>query len=243
MFILRNLKFRFKLAILNTTSIVFLLIIGSVSFFYMNKIAVNSAAMYEQNLLQVKAINQVKSNFNIIMNDILGLMLTEDENMNHDLNKNFEDTSAEIDKLMQQFRASILSQEEQTLFDQITAQRQALRSSVDKVLALALANKNEEAYAVYLAELVPGKKAVEASIVKLSELTEQDALNRNSENSRASSSAKLINVICLAAAFAASLPFNSYYQNDYTSYSSPAKNDGKRGCRRLDRQRHLFIQG
>lgn len=198
--IFRNLKLRLKLLILNLTAIVFLVLIGAVSFYYVNSLASNSKVMYGENLVKVKQIAELKSNFNIIINDLLGLMLTSDENLNHDLNKNYEDTTAENGKIMQDYAKLVDGKKEQSVYNDALEDMKEFSAASDKVIALGLQNQKNEAYDLYINTLVPTKDSIEKSIADLSKMTETDADNRNADNNEASLTAKLVSVILLVIA-------------------------------------------
>lgn len=58
--VLRNLKLRYKLLFMNAIAILFLLIVGITGYYFMDKMSSNSTRMYEESLLSVKWINQLK---------------------------------------------------------------------------------------------------------------------------------------------------------------------------------------
>ncbi|OWR29008.1 methyl-accepting chemotaxis protein [Saccharibacillus sp. O23] len=200
MSLFRNFKLRSKLLILNTTAVVFLLLIGTVSYVYVNDMAANSKTMYEESLIKVKSINQVMTNFNSIMNDMLQLMLNTDANTNAELKQHFEDTFAANSKIIKGYGEFHLSTEEQAVYDNITAGRKDLRALEDKVATLAMQNKNEEAYRVYLSELEPTKIKIEGFYMQLSQLAEDAAKQSNIENNQASQVSKIVSIVSVAAA-------------------------------------------
>ncbi|WP_172252397.1 methyl-accepting chemotaxis protein [Saccharibacillus deserti] len=198
--VFRNLKLRSKLFILNAAAIVFLLVIGTVSFVYVNQMAANSRAMYEESLRKVKSINQVMTNFNSIMNDMLQLMINTDPEQNLLLNQHFQETFDRNSKLLTSYEDFGLNTEEQTVYDTIMGSRKELRAFEDEVANAALDNRNAEAYQLYLTKLQPKKNETEAMYIKLANLAEDSAKQSNEKNIQAGAVSKTVSIVCVAAA-------------------------------------------
>ncbi|OWA34574.1 methyl-accepting chemotaxis protein [Saccharibacillus sp. O16] len=190
----RNFKLRSKLLILNTTAVIFLLLVGTVSYVYVNQMAANSKTMYEDSLIKVKSINQVMTNFNRIMNDLLQLMVNQDASVNDKLKNHFEDTFAENSKIIKSYGEFKLDSDEQAVYDQIVSGRKDLRALEDKVVGLAVQNNNQEAYQVYVTELEPTKVKIEGLYTQLSQLAENTAKQRNLDNNHASQISNIVNI-------------------------------------------------
>lgn len=197
-----NLKLRSKLLILNATAIVFLLIIGGVSYASVNQMASNSRMMYEESLVKVKSINQVITNFNRIMNDILQMMLTTDEAKNIEMKQRFQDTFEKNSNLLEQYDQMNMTPDEQALFDQLGDSRAKLLDLENQVIALAEANQNTEAYSLYLNELEPQKEESETLFLQLAAYVENDAEISNVKNIEAAAFSKTVSIVSLVLAVA-----------------------------------------
>ncbi|ANS73804.1 hypothetical protein AWM70_03800 [Paenibacillus yonginensis] len=150
--------------------------------------------------MKVKKINEMKANFNVAINDILGLVLTDDENQNHDLNKNYEDMMKANQTLLEEYKTLIDDKAEQSQYESLVDQFQRLIKDSDQMVALGLSNKNEEAYQTYVNQIVPNKTAVERSIDVLTQNTDQDSKKRYDENESAGKTAKIVSLGLLALA-------------------------------------------
>ncbi|WP_244905507.1 methyl-accepting chemotaxis protein [Paenibacillus physcomitrellae] len=197
---MRHLKIRQKLLILNLTAIVFLLLIGGTGYYYVNLTVNNSKVLYEQSLMKVKMINELKSNFNVAINDVLSLVLTQDENQNHDLNKNYDDMMKSNQTLLEEYKTLINDKAEQTQYESLMDQFQRLVKDTDQMVALGLSNKNDEAYQTYNNQIIPNKTAVERSIDVLTQNTDQDSKNHYDESVSAGKTAKTVSIALVVLA-------------------------------------------
>lgn len=200
MHIFHNFKLRSKLLVLNAAAIVFLLLVGTVSFVYVNQMTANSRIMYEESLMKVKSINQVMTNFNRIMNDMLQMMINEKDEENVKLNQHFEETFDANSKLLTSYGDFDLNAEEQAIYDTVLGSRKELRSFEDEVATAALNNRNAEAYQLYLNKLEPKKIETEALYIQLATLAEAAAKQSNEDNIQAGIVSKTVSLISVIAA-------------------------------------------
>ncbi|ANS73802.1 hypothetical protein AWM70_03790 [Paenibacillus yonginensis] len=142
----------------------------------------------------------MNSNFNTAMNDILGLMLTEDVKLNDNLNKDYGEMNKVNLMLLEDYGKLIAGQEEKKNYDELVKQVDKLIKDSDKMVVLATNNHNAEAYKIYLNEITPVKDSIEKSIGELSQITAQDSMNRNDENIQAGTTAKMVSIGLLALA-------------------------------------------
>lgn len=196
----RNLKLRSKLLVLNVTAVVFLLGISALSFVHINQMAENSRSMYEENLVKVQSINQVVTNFNRILNDLLQLMLTTDMDRNVALKQNFKNTFNENSSLLQAYAAMRMDAEEKKLFDNLSDARTTLLDLENQVVDLADDNRNDEAYALYTSKLEPQKDATEKLFLELASYVEKQAELSHDDNMATAASAKVISASSILAA-------------------------------------------
>ncbi len=198
--IFHNLKLRSKLFVLNAAAIVFLLLVGTVSFVYVNQMTANSRVMYEESLMKVKSINQVITNFNRIMADMLQMIINEGPEENRALNEHFQATFETNSKLLTSYKDFDLNAEEQAIYDTVMGSRKELRSFEDEVANAALDNRTSEAYQLYLTKLEPKKIETEALYVQLADLAEAAAKQSNEENIQAGAVSKTVSIISVTTA-------------------------------------------
>jgi methyl-accepting chemotaxis protein len=186
--ILRNLKLRFKLLLMNAIAILFLLIVGITGYYYMDKMSSNSTRMYEESLLSVKWINQLKSNFNETEANLLEMMLSTDVKYKVKLKVKLDENSAKNKELVTKLAGIALNQEETDAFKSFEELNLKYRDVIVKTIEHATQN-NQVAYQVYNNEVSPqGDKTIEAldKLVLLKEFAAEQFQRSSSADSKTS---------------------------------------------------------
>ncbi|NRF91344.1 methyl-accepting chemotaxis protein [Paenibacillus frigoriresistens] len=186
--ILRNLKLRFKLLLMNAIAILFLLIVGITGYFYMDKMSSNSTRMYEESLLSVKWINQLKSNFNETEANLLEMMLSTDVKYKVKLKVKLDENSAKNKELVTKIAGIALNQEETDAFKSFEELNLKYRDVIVRTIEHATQN-NQVAYQVYNNEVSPqGDKTIEAldKLVLLKEFAAEQFQRSSSADSKTS---------------------------------------------------------
>ncbi|WP_208607658.1 methyl-accepting chemotaxis protein [Paenibacillus pectinilyticus] len=186
--ILRNLKLRFKLLLMNAIAILFLLIVGITGYHYMDKMSSNSTRMYEESLLSVKWINQLKTNFTEVESNLLEMMLSTDVKYKTKLKANLEQAKTLNQDLVGKISSIALTQEESEDFKSFEDLNVKYREVVDKAIESATQN-NQVAYQVYNNEVSPqGDKTIEAldKLVALKESAAEQFQQSSSSDSKTS---------------------------------------------------------
>ncbi|MDQ0901367.1 MULTISPECIES: methyl-accepting chemotaxis protein [unclassified Paenibacillus] len=186
--ILRNLKLRFKLLLMNAIAILFLLIVGITGYYFMDKMSSNSTRMYEESLLSVKWINQLKSNFNETEANLLEMMLSTDVKYKVKLKVKLDENSAKNKELVTKLAGIALNQEETDAFKSFEELNLKYREVVVRTIDHATQN-NQVAYQVYNNEVSPqGDKTIEAldKLVVLKEFAAEQFQRSSSADSKKS---------------------------------------------------------
>ncbi|MBP1967389.1 methyl-accepting chemotaxis protein [Paenibacillus aceris] len=172
--ILRNLKLRYKLLLMNAIAILFLLIVGITGYYFMDKMSSNSTRMYEESLLSVKWINQLKTNFNETESNLLEMMLSVDVKYKGKLKTKLDENSTKNQELVTKLAGIRLTEEEKVAFQSFDELNKKYIEIVTKTIEHATQN-NQVAYQVYNTEVSPhGDKTIEA-LDKLVQLKESAA--------------------------------------------------------------------
>lgn len=195
--ILRNLKLRFKLLMMNTIAILFLLIVGITGYHYMDKMSSNSTRMYEESLLSVKWINQLKTNFNETESNLLEMMLSTDVKYKTKLKAKLDENSGTNKDLVTKISGIALNKEETASFKSFEELNLKYREVVAKTIEQATVN-NQVAYQVYNNEVSPqGDKTVEAldQLVALKESAAEQFQQSSSSDSKTSHIVIILTII------------------------------------------------
>ncbi|MDD9269775.1 methyl-accepting chemotaxis protein [Paenibacillus sp. GCM10023248] len=183
---LRNLKLRFKLLLMNAIAILFLLIVGITGYYFMDKMSSNSTRMYEESLLSVKWMNQLKSNFNETESYLLEMMLSVDVKYKAKLKAKLDESGAENQELVAKLSGIPLTEEEAAAFKSFEELNKKYREIVTMTMDHATQN-NQVAYQVYNNEVSPHGDKTIAALDKLVELKEAAAEQFQQTSSRDSS--------------------------------------------------------
>ncbi|WP_217635200.1 methyl-accepting chemotaxis protein [Paenibacillus sp. yr247] len=195
--ILRNLKLRFKLLLMNAIAILFLAIVGITGYYYMDKMSSNSTRMYEESLLSVKWINQLKSNFNETQSNLLEMMLSVDVKYKVKLKVKLDENSAKNNELVTKISGIALNQEEAAAFKSFEELNGKYREVINTTINHAT-NNNQVAYQVYNNEVSPqGSKTIEAldKLVLLKEFAAEQFQKTSSADSKTSHLVIILTII------------------------------------------------
>lgn len=195
--VLRNLKLRYKLLFMNAIAILFLLIVGITGYYFMDKMSSNSTRMYEESLLSVKWINQLKTNFNETESNLLEMMLSVDVKYKGKLKAKLDENSAMNQELVTKLSGIRLTEEETAAFKDFEELNKKYREIVTMTIEHATKN-NQVAYQVYNNEVSPhGDKTVVAldKLVKLKETAAENFQKTSSSDSKTSHWVIILTVI------------------------------------------------
>lgn len=200
--VVRNLSIRLKIGIMIGLSVLFLTIISFIGYFYINKLAADSKSIYEDSLLPVKWLNEIRENNRGIESDTLELMLTQDVSFNKKLMDDVDRRDRENDELMKLYEASKLDSREKELLRQYQAIVASYRTARGKTLQLAYENKNAEAYKVFVQEVSKWRDELNAIARELidydSQVAEQLSQRAQEDSDTANRVTLLISIACTA---------------------------------------------
>ena len=180
--ILRNLPVSRKLLFLLFFSGLTSFIIGLVGFLYVKEMANKSEIMYNDILMPNEWLAQIRIDNRAIDTYTLQLLLTKSTSENNELKQNIDSMIEEIIEITNQYKTVDLTSEEANTFQAYQEKIKELSDSRNHVLALAIENKNEDAYQLYVQE-VSGKRAeVNELLSKLQQLNQDYANSINQQN-------------------------------------------------------------
>ncbi|UJF31923.1 methyl-accepting chemotaxis protein [Paenibacillus hexagrammi] len=220
MSLLRNMRLRFKLLLMNGIAIAFMLMVGISGYYYMDKMADGSSIMYEEGLLSVKWINQLKISFTETESDMFEMMLTLDMNVKNKLKTGLETSFKTNDDLVEKLSHMPMNVEEQASFETFKESNSKYREVMAKAIEQATQN-NQVAYQVYNNQVSPQSEATIDSLNELIRLKEQGAENLKNSNAHDSANAHGFILVCIALAIVV-MTLNAIVLNRLIS--SPIKN-------------------
>lgn len=180
--LLRNLKMMKKLLIIIIVSALALGTVGYLGLHYIKELAKDSEEMYKDSLIPLNSIMQIRVNARASDAYTVELLVTKDPERNIELRDEITSAWEEADAIINDLKGKHLSPENVKLIDEYTMKAEALSSTRDQVIKLALENKNEDAYDLYLKSVEPNRKALNETLKSMQQNNLNYATSINDEN-------------------------------------------------------------
>lgn len=165
---LNNLNIGKKLALIIIIAFVALISVAALGF-YETKIANRSInEMYAENFVPNDLIAENLGNVYASNGRVLELMLTTDAQRNQVLNKSIADYGEQINKNFAALEKVPMGSNGKALFEKVKTSRQNYLAVRSDVVKLATQNKNAEAYALYVSQVIPAAGAYVKDFQELS---------------------------------------------------------------------------
>ncbi|PAE08035.1 hypothetical protein CHI12_07755 [Terribacillus saccharophilus] len=165
--LLRNIKIGSKLLILILVGAIALGIVGVSGLLYTREMAQDAQIMYEDKFLPNQSVSQIRLSNQANDAYILEMMITEDEAQTDKLNDMLTTSILTIDDEMEKLENSAMSAKGKEIFEVYKEEREKLNNVRNRVLRLALANQNEEAYTLFAEEQIPQLRRVNDTLQEL----------------------------------------------------------------------------
>jgi methyl-accepting chemotaxis protein len=155
----------------------------------------------------ISEMAEISTLFETISSDARDLIITQSAEDIEAHVQLIEDKKQKISKLSDQFSETIISNEMKQQFELFKSLRSDYASKLDKVIALAKENKDQEAFAILDENGEEGKaaKLEEATIQKIFEMKVQDAKTKADLNSKSANVTVTITVIAIIATICISI--------------------------------------
>jgi methyl-accepting chemotaxis protein len=184
-----NLKIKSKIFLAFMGMVILMGIVGSIGILNLQKISTLDNELYENNTKPISLISSVQVNLQ------KNRVITRNIFIENDMNKNREYKSAilendkEVDKNMEQFKNSVLSNEILDEYNDLRKSLDSYKPVRDKVIELRLQNKTEEAINLMNGDGAALVKSVDDSASKLIALNENLGKEKANSNSKSASTA------------------------------------------------------
>lgn len=180
---MKNVSVRRKIQSLIATAIVAMVLLASAGFYFINQMALASEMMYEENLIPVQEVAQIRIDTRALDSFLTEMMLTTESSR-------LDELQGQIDQRQAQIRSS-LDKFERTAVEtaQLQKQIETLKNNVltydnglSTVQDLAVQGEKEEAYRVYLESLGTARDQVADAAKVLMMSTTKHAKDINAMN-------------------------------------------------------------
>lgn len=180
--IMKNLNMSKKLAVLITVFITTLVVIAMLSHDLMTRTADEGEELYEERLLPIRALGQIRTDNRALDGYLLEMMLTTDTARTEELQASIGERRESIEEYLILFNESYASTdtEMQGRVDDLNSEITAYLEGRELVLQPVLRGENAAAYRIYLSDLRPIRQNfVETATVVM------DGINQEAEKASA----------------------------------------------------------
>jgi len=150
-----NLKMSFKIGILILASFLVVILVGGIGYYNLKEANESIDVLYEDRLIPVKQINEVRADIALVTGAMLEIMITEDESRNAYLKKYIDGKATETNVVFEKLEKAHLDAKGQAIIKKIQTSKEKYRNERKVVIDLALQNKNAEAYQAYTVKVLP----------------------------------------------------------------------------------------
>lgn len=170
-----NLKVSQKLYVLITVFSVAIIIIGGLGYVNLKQSSDNMDVLYKIDVEKSNLAYESRLNIRRIQGDLFSLMLTTDDRENIRLSNEIKDLRAGIDKNNDAYAKLSLDANEKTALEAFKGLLTKFDGASGQVIALAVQNKNQEAYQLFQTQVEGISNDVAKNLISISESSTKKA--------------------------------------------------------------------
>lgn len=179
---LNNLDVPKKLALLIWVFLIGLVCVGSTGYYYLNKTNKAMDTMYQEKLISVELLMESGLHAKSVESNIFRLMIATDDAENKSIDAELKKEAVLFDQNLTAYEKMPLSGKESSEVKEVREILKKYRDERAKVLELAMQNKNQEAYTLYMKSVRPEAVKFTEKLQLLTEETKQAAEKMNAES-------------------------------------------------------------
>jgi methyl-accepting chemotaxis protein len=192
---LNKLSVAKKINLLIAISAIFMSVVAFTGYYFLNQSETLANKLYDDGLIPVELINDNRAQQIGIRADLLELMLTSDPARNIALSEDLKKRAAQYNENWDVLKKAKLNAYEKKAFAEIEEITKKYRESREAVIALAIQNKNAEAYAIFVKETGPLADAANHKMLELSKYEVENAQAINKDIGKAAGRAYLMLIV------------------------------------------------
>ena len=178
---LNKLSVSKKINLLIAFSAIFMTIVAFTGYYFLNQAEKRADNLYTDGLIPVELVNDNRAHQRAIMADLLELMITTDAAKNNMLVEDIKKRAGLFGENWDSLKKANLDDYEKKAFAEVDDILKKYRDSREGVIALAMQNKNTEAYQLYVKESAPLAEAVGQKLVEISKYEVKNAHTINED--------------------------------------------------------------
>jgi len=198
--LIKNLKVSQKLIVFIFIAIFFVGIVGTIGFYFNQKASKDIESLYQNRLVPIKDLGLLRTLANANNANLLAIILEADINKMNAYRDDIGKKAQESVDLIKSYESNNLTEKEKEVIPMMKDSLTRYKDSRNRVLSLALQNKNDLAYRIYSNETLPKFKEYRDALVKLSDINTQMAEDLNVQNKNDSAFANSAILVILFAA-------------------------------------------
>ncbi|WP_214765893.1 MULTISPECIES: methyl-accepting chemotaxis protein [unclassified Exiguobacterium] len=180
---MKNLTVRRKIQMLIATAIVAMVLITSASIYFLNHMANASEAMYEENLIPVQEVGQIRIDTRALDSFLAEMMLTKDPARLEELEGQIDQRQAQIRTSITKFeRTANIGARERKQLVELNDLVIAYDNGLSTIQSLAIEGSKEEAYETYATGLEQVRDQVADTAASLMKSMTNQAKSINEQN-------------------------------------------------------------
>jgi len=195
-----DLKIKQKLSILIVVFSLGLIIVGSAGYLALKQSSEYTDQIYRNNLTEVTLAYENRLYIDQIRTDVLSLMLTTEDRENKQLQDRIAATRKLYAEELAKYDAMPLSPAQQKNLQAVKDTIAAYRDGNNATIELAMQNKNQEAYQLYMSKVLPASEATAKALQVLSNEASRSAEQMNQESKEAFAKANMVFIMITVVA-------------------------------------------
>lgn len=230
---IKKLKIAQKMHVIIAISALFFVLLGLIGYYY-NSISANSLkAMYEDRLLPVQQIGQMRANANANLSDLQSLILEQNPQLQKKYLNSIKARTTDNEELTKAYEATNQSTEIKAIVEKMVVSRGASRSARAKVRDLAIAGKKDAAWNIYRSQAVPTTEEYFNYLGEISNLNSQNAEKMHEQSEIDSQTANIMLIISIIGGLILIVSLSLMISNMITKpikYAIDNLNEGTTNC-------------
>lgn len=201
---IRNLKIAKKLLLLNIVSIVFIISIGLIGMNYMSQMSKQSSVMYEDQLLPVKMINEIRTQFRTTEGLMIKLISATDPQEREQIKNEITIVADSFGQTWEEYNATELSDYEKERITEIDTELVKMRENRTKLIKISETKETKESYAFYKANVEMTYNTLNTTLTEMADYKSDEAekLKNNILNQQRQATIIMTLIIIIAAILA-----------------------------------------
>ncbi|WP_339317407.1 methyl-accepting chemotaxis protein [Paenibacillus sp. FSL R10-2734] len=196
---MRNMKVKFKIGILLVFSVIMLNIVGGTGFLTMDKMAKKTTETYNENLLPVSYVGQMRTNNRAIEAFLLERLISADVSKNKELSESIKGKFQENNDLLNKLKT--VHYDDSTILNKIKEYESSLtdyRAQRENIVQIADSKGSQEAYQVFKGEFSNSREKMINMLKEINDSLLKGAGEHNSESAATAKSMKTKSIILIS---------------------------------------------